>query len=280
MREECYFCISKTVERILDKNSLNALDANDFLYHLHQVVGNNWNKPMPYLATQIHRTARKKLNNQNIYAWEKKQANQLLLKKYSFWKNWVNKNSNPMHAAAKLAVVGNIIDYGAHALEDDIEKQINHLLTLPLAIDHTQALFNKISEAKNILYLGDNAGEIVFDKLFIETMNHPNVTFAVRGANVINDVTLNDAIDVGMIKHCKVISNGYDAPSTILPKCSPEFNNIFNRADLIISKGQGNFEGLLQNKHPHLFFMLMAKCHTMANMLGVKKGDLVIKKQS
>jgi uncharacterized protein with ATP-grasp and redox domains len=130
--------------------------------------------------------------------------------------------------------------------------------------------------AKNILYLGDNAGEIVMDKLFLETIKHQNVYYAVRGMPVINDVTIEDAKYVGIDKFAKIISNGYDSPSTILDKCSEEFINIYNKADLIISKGQGNLEGLINVKNEKIFFLLMVKCGVIGDELGVKKGDFVV----
>jgi hypothetical protein len=142
----------------------------------------------------------------------------------------------------------------------------------------TAELKNEISKAKSVLYLGDNCGEIVFDKLFIETMKHQNITFVVRGAPVINDVTLEDANQVGMDNICRVISNGFDAPSTLIELCSDEFAAEYNNADLIISKGQGNFEGLMESTHPNIFFLLIAKCDPIAKLLGVNKNDMVVSK--
>ncbi len=139
-------------------------------------------------------------------------------------------------------------------------------------------LRDKINGSEKILYLGDNAGEIVFDKLFIETMQHPDVTFVVRGKPVINDVTFEDVRQTRIDNVCKVISNGYDAPSTLLEFCSEEFLDKFNTADLVISKGQGNFEGLMYTTHPNVFFLLMAKCEPMAELLGVNKGEMIITK--
>lgn len=136
-----------------------------------------------------------------------------------------------------------------------------------------------LSTAKTVLYLGDNAGEIVLDKLFIETLMHPNLYFAVRGAPVINDATLDDAQYVGIDAVADVISNGYDAPSTIVDRCSPQFQELFNKADVIISKGQGNLEGLLEKTDKQVYFLLMVKCDVIAEALGVKKGDFVVRKQ-
>ena len=278
MRQECYFCINKTVEKLIQKFNPSAEIAEEFVFSVNKLLGNEWDTTNPYLATKIHRLAREKLNIHDLYREEKFQANQLLLEHYYEWKSLVATSQNPFQMAAKLAVIGNIIDYGAHSVNEDILTQIKSLTSNELAVDNTSELFDRIKSADSILYLGDNAGEIVFDKLFIETMAHPNVTFAVRGHPVINDITMDDVKQVGIDKLCKIITNGYDAPSTLLEHCSDEFMQAFNSADLIISKGQGNFEGLMNEKRDNLFFMLMAKCNPIATMLGVKKGDMLVRK--
>jgi uncharacterized protein with ATP-grasp and redox domains len=161
-----------------------------------------------------------------------------------------------------------------------LEATIEKVLKSDFAINHSFELKEALSTAKKVLYLGDNAGEIVLDKLFIETIMHPNLHFAVRGAPVINDVTLDDARYVGMDRVADVIQNGYDAPSTILDKCSNEFQKQFYDADVIISKGQGNLEGLLNKTDKQIFFLLMVKCDVIAEALSVKKGDFVVMKNN
>lgn len=133
-----------------------------------------------------------------------------------------------------------------------------------------------IASANLILYLGDNAGEIVFDKLFIETINHPNLVYVVRGAPVINDATMEDAEYIGMSSITKVISNEYKAPSTIPYKSGKIFQGYFEEADLIISKGQGNLEGLLPLNDGRIFYLLMVKCFVIAEFLKVKKDSYVV----
>ena len=276
MRYECYFCHIKTIEKLIQKFKPDAGQAEKFLYAFHELLHENWDKSNPYLAGDIHRIARKHLNHSNLYQKEKSHANELLLNQYSYWKKVVHESNNPFYTAAKLSVVGNIIDYGAHSTKSDLSVQIHDCFQKELKINQTKDLQDKVRNAGNILFLGDNAGEIVFDKLFIEIMNHPNVIYAVRGKPVINDVTIKDAEQVGMDSLCKIISNGFDAPSTLLAFSSNEFVSAFNDADLIISKGQGNFEGLMDGKHPNIFFMLMAKCVPMAELLHVNKGDMVV----
>jgi len=278
MRHECYFCHVRTVENLIDKFKPDDNTAEDFVFAVNHLLGENRDLENPYLATLIHRLAKRMINHDDPYLDEKFQANEILLGQYGRWKSFVHSSADSLHAAAKLAVAGNIIDYGAHSAPRDIHQEISDIVERDFKIDESELLYSAIQDADSILYLGDNAGEIVFDRLFIEEMQHPNVTFVVRGKPVINDVTLEDAKQVEMEEVSKVISNGYDAPSTLPEYCSDEFYQTFTGADLIISKGQGNYEGLM-NHHEHpVFFMLMAKCNPIARLLGVNKGDLVIKK--
>ncbi len=279
MKQECFFCHTKTVEKLIRKFNPSPEVAEDFLRSINRLFGEEWETTNPYLATKIHRLAKEKLSVNDLYREEKESANRMLLDHYDLWKKLVSESPNPFQTAAKLAVIGNVIDYGAHSLdEDDIITQIKSLTSGELAVDETAELFKRIQEAQSVLYIGDNAGEIVFDKLFIETIDHPNITFAVRGYPVINDITVDDAKQTGIDKLCKIIDNGYDAPSTLLEHCSPEFMEAYNSADVIIAKGQGNFEGLMDEQKDNLFFMLMAKCDPIAGMLGVKKGDMLVRK--
>ncbi len=276
MRQECYFCQIRGIEKLLAKYQLKSAQAENFIFCAHEIIGAGRHKENAILAAEIHRLAREHFNNNDLYSIEKHNANQLLLNQYDVWKERVQKSNDPFHTAAKLAVIGNIIDYGAGTVRNDISAQIEELYAQDLKLDLTEMLRSEIEKADNILYLGDNCGEIVFDKLFIETFNHSNVTFVVRGKPVINDVTLEDARQVGMDQVSRVISNGSDAPSTIPELCAEEFVETFNKADLVISKGQGNYEGLMNYIHPNLFFMLIAKCKPMADMLGVQKNDMVV----
>lgn len=280
MQAECYTCHPKTVQKLIQKFQPNDKISTGLKLAVKQLLQDKKDESNPYLATLIHRMARQMMNISDLYAAEKKQANSLLLKSYDTWKTRVIESNDPELTAAKLAVAGNIIDYGAHSVPDDIEAQLLAILQKEFAIDHSEELFRAIKKANYILYIGDNAGEIVMDKLFIETLGHKNITFAVRGFPVLNDVTETDTIQTGINKLCKIISNGYDAPSTLLSNCSVEFIETFKQADLIIAKGQGNFEGLMNSGHNNLFFMLMAKCQPIAEMLNVQKGDLIIAKAS
>jgi uncharacterized protein with ATP-grasp and redox domains len=206
---------------------------------------------------------------------EKAMSNRLASELYLEWKPLVTESDHPFELALRLSIAANNMDYGA-SNSFDIYQTIKCVTTVDFAIDHTNLLKQQISRAKKILYLADNAGEIVFDKLFLETIGHPDVTFAVRGGAALNDATIQDAQQIDIDSVAKLISNGFDAPSTVLSQCSTEFLAVYSSVDLIISKGQGNLEGLIHEKDPCIFFLLMVKCDVMAELLKVKKGSFVV----
>jgi len=210
------------------------------------------------------------------YREEKKESNRKMLARYEEFRKKVNASGDPFDTALRLAIAGNIIDFGPnHAF--NVDRVLEKVLYGRFAIDHSRKLQAAFEKAGTILYLGDNCGEIVLDKLFLETVGHPDVWFAVREKPVLNDATLKEAQETGLHEVAKVISNGDDCPSTVLHRVSREFREVYDSADLIISKGMGNYEGLMNEKDPRLFFLMMIKCQVIGNLLGVKKGNFIVK---
>src|SRR5574344_2022903 len=184
----------------------------------------------------------------------KEKVNNKAFEYYKKYEKSVKEDNNSLQKAMRLAIAGNIIDFGpTHNF--DIENKIEEVLEADFPIDDSERLFEEIKNAKSILYIGDNTGEIVFDKLFLEVMKHNNVTFVVRKKPILNDSTMEDAIWTGIDKLAKVITTGDDAPGVLLDSVSEEFLNHYNSADLIISKGQGNFEGLGHITNKNIFFL-------------------------
>jgi len=271
----CFYCFARAFEKLLDTEGMDEVLKQGFtakMSRLYIEKGNNYSAPA--FSRELYVYLRELSGNADPHKASKKKYNDIAMSLFPSLKEKVRASADPFATSLHLAVAGNIIDLGAHD-DFDIHLAIEQVLNTGFALDHSAFLKESAAKAETILYLGDNAGEIVFDKLFIETLNHPNVIFAVRGAPVINDITMEDASYVNMNEVARVISNGYDAPSTILEKCSAEFIEVFNRADLIISKGQGNLEGLLEVKDKKIFFMLMAKCNVIAELLKVRKGDFI-----
>ena len=233
----------------------------------------------PVMGQQIHRVIRKLIGVQDPYLQMKDRFNKLALNMYPELRERIEASADPFETAIRLAIAGNIIDLGVDAglEESDVEKAITESSTAPLDTKALKEFRNAANQAKDILYLGDNAGEIVFDHLLIEQLPRENITFVVKAAPIINDVIIEDAEIVGLTDIVSVIDNGSDAPGTILESCSQDFRHRFNKADLVIAKGQGNYE-TLSDVDKDVFFILRAKCPVIARHLGCEIGSLVLGK--
>lgn len=231
----------------------------------------------PAMAQKIHRFIREITGVEDPYLEVKNRFNQLALQMYPELKQRVETSADPLETAVRLAIAGNIIDFGVDSAveQSQVERTISQSLTEPLNMDVLEHFRNATSQAKDILYLGDNAGEIVFDGLLIEQLPYENITFVVRVAPILNDATMEDAQIVGLTDIVNVIDNGSDAPGTILENCSEAFRYRFDKSDLIIAKGQGNYETLCE-VDKNLFFMLRPKCVVLARHLGCEIGSLVL----
>ena len=271
----CMDCHFNAFDRLLTKHEATYNQRQEFFGYFNLVMGRSVSLTMAQVYSELNREFCRITGVNNPYAKEKAESNSLSLSLYKKFRTKVLESANPFDMALRLAIAGNIIDYGANA-NFNVPITIQKVLESEFAIDHSKELIKRIKSASRILYLGDNAGEIVFDKLFIEMIMHPRLTFAVRGSHVLNDATLEDAQQVGMNLVADVISNGYDAPSTVLSECSEEFLRYYKEADLIISKGQGNFEGLIEVNDPRIFHLLMVKCDVVAELLHVKKDSFVV----
>lgn len=271
----CGDCFRYGYNCLLDKHTdIGETERSAITDYMEQLIQED-GLSSPELQQILNRHFRKVTGIADPYTREKRTSNAIAKKLYKHWKPKVQQADNALQLALRLAIAGNIMDYGA-LQEFDLEQTILEVIDAKLAIDHSERLFKAISKATKVLYLCDNAGEIFMDKLFIETIGHKNITAAVRGFPVINDATLDDAHKAGIQEVARLIDNGSDAPSTVLNDCSAEFIKTYNEADLIISKGQGNLEGLLPQKDSRIFFLLMAKCDVIANLLNVNKGNLVV----
>jgi uncharacterized protein with ATP-grasp and redox domains len=236
----------------------------------------DYNQSLPQMGKEMHRLIRDILKDPDPYLEIKRDFNRLMLGYYPELKKLVDEAPDPFAMALRLAIAGNIIDFGPNR-PFDFDATLDRAKSMVLAVDESASLKETIRRAETLLFLGDNAGEIVMDRILLETIRHPNVYFAVRGSPVLNDATVDDAAAVGIDRIARVISNGDDAPGTILETTSPEFRDMFDRADLVIAKGQGNYEGLC-GIDKTIYFILMAKCDHVAGHLGVRKGDFVVAK--
>ncbi|MFN2218154.1 MAG: damage-control phosphatase ARMT1 family protein [Anaerolineae bacterium] len=181
---------------------------------------------------------------------------------------------DPLVTAVRIAIAGNIIDYGA-AESFALEATLERVLEAPFVVDALDWLRQSLAVANSVLYLADNAGETVFDRVLIEQLAVP-ATYVVKAKPVIDDATREDALTVGVDEVAEIIDNGSGAPGTLLWRCFEAFSERFEQASLIIAKGQANYETLSTTPAPTCF-LLQAKCPVIADDLGVDQGGIVVK---
>lgn len=273
-------CIPCILRQSLDAARLVSTDTTVHEQVIRDVL--SWagamdlNQVPPAMAQRIHRRVREITGRNDPYRQAKDRLNSLALELIPALKAKIKSANDPLVMAARLAIVGNVMDMGVNGnlTATDVRHAMNLALTEPF-FGELDRFRQAIREAHSILYLADNAGEIAFDRLLVEQISSKHVTVVVRGAPVINDATLIDAQAVGLDKIVKVIDNGSDAPGTILSDCSPEFQRQFAKADLIIAKGQGNFE-TLSNEPVNLFFLFKVKCSVIADHIKQPAGTQVL----
>ena len=234
----------------------------------------------PQMASRIHRQVRQLTNSSDPYRQAKDDATQQALALYPKLKELVSHLSEPLETALRIAIAGNIIDLGVKE-NYDLEATLERVLRQEMAINDIEALRTALVEHRSILYLADNAGETVFDRVLIETLDQ-SIIYVVKASPTINDATREDAIAAGIDQVAEIIDNGSDAPGTLLDQCSKPFRDRFSRAKLIIAKGQANYESLSDNPSPSpssIFFLLQAKCSVIARNLGVDEGSVILKQQ-
>jgi uncharacterized protein with ATP-grasp and redox domains len=228
------------------------------------------------LGQRIHRRLREITGVEDPYRAAKDHLNRMALSLLPELRTAIEAASDKLVMAARLAIAGNVIDMGVNGnvTEFDVRRSVSQALADPFAGEQNE-FRQSVAEARSILYLTDNAGELVFDQLLIEHLSPARVTVAVRGTPVINDATMTDARAIGLHEIVEVIDNGSDAPGTILEDCSQDFIRRFIEADLILAKGQGNFE-TLSDERRNVYFLFKAKCPVIARHVGLPVGTHVL----
>lgn len=279
INDQCLPCL---VNQAIKIAKLCGLKERDELYR--EVFSNlstiDFSKTNPEIIGQNYQIIKRYVGLNDPYKELKSQYNQMFLNKLPEY----DRKINSFEDAVKYAIVANIIDF--NPIHEDVERQVQHYFSsldqLVLTINHVESLISDVMKSKNILYLGDNCGEICFDKLLIQRIKQLNpdcrVYFGVRGEAVVNDNTVEDAYQVGMNKVADVISNGDCSLGTVLERTSKEFQKVFDTADFVIAKGQANYESLSE-RNKKIYFLLMTKCRVIADDIGVPTHSLICMKK-
>lgn len=274
---DCIPCFLSQAAEVLALSAESPDRREQILRQILQALANSdWCHSPPALAQKLHRILRDETGNADPYRAVKNRMNRTALDGMPRWKELIARAEDSLEARVRLAVVGNLLDSAAKTgvRPEDLPRLFSSLWVRPLVGDPHE-IFRIAEQATHILYLADNAGEIVFDRLLIEALPVGRVTLAVRGAPVLNDALLEDAAVAGIT--VPVITNGSDAPGTLLEDCSEVFRDHFRRADLILSKGQGNYESLSATPAP-VIFLFTVKCPLVATHIGEPVGSPVIRR--
>ena len=231
-------------------------------------------KTAPHFSIILQSIVCKHADVNKIYR-EIKSRNIRIAKKYiNYLSHMIEASDDKLEMAVRASITGNTIDIAANP-DFDIEKEINVITSNNINLDVLPKLKEDYKKAKNILFIGDNYEEALFDKLLIKELLPKEIVFAVRSNEILNDITLEDANNLEIDKLCRVIESGNVIAGIDLEECSDDFLDLYNSADMIIAKGQGNYETLFNAKRD-IYFMFKVKCDVIAEICGFPVGTSVL----
>jgi uncharacterized protein with ATP-grasp and redox domains len=231
----------------------------------------------PDMGRVIHAVVRQELGHPDPYRAIKQRSTQEALRVMPQVRECIERSERPFHTAVRFAIAGNIMDYALTSTwdKDPLTETLAKAESQPMDEGKMDELKQAIDQAETILWLADNAGETVFDRLLIERLSGKRIIYAVKQSPVINDAIRQDAVEAGLKPLVELIDNGTDAPGTVLSLCAPTFLEAFDRADVVIAKGQANFE-TLNEVDRDVYFLTQIKCAVIARHYGYAVGDWIV----
>lgn len=284
LEKECIDCIKAQAERVIDIVGVHPAQKEQIRQVAAQEISKfSFDSTPPHNATPMYEAIAKVLATEDIYECIKAKSSAKARGFESLCRNRIRKSNKPLFTAAKIAVAGNVIDL-ASEVQFDLKAELDKVLKTRFAIDDFKALQEKLETTKTLAYLADNAGEEVFDKLFIMQIRtlfpKINVYYFVRGKAIINDLTYQEAQASGLDKVATLVDSGVPTPGLAIELMNDEAKKIFESADCIIAKGMGNYECLSETPIYPVFHLLKVKCQVVARALNKEVGDIVCKEGS
>ncbi|WP_186423496.1 damage-control phosphatase ARMT1 family protein [Lacrimispora celerecrescens] len=282
LHDKCLPCVVNQAIKVADITGLNTKEEllREVFTYLSKM---NFHETTPEIIGEIFDMIKRHTNNPDPYKETRNYYNTLFMKMLPEFERKIEQAENPFMLAIRYAIVGNIIDFNPihNTLLEDIYDCFEKMEQLELAINDSHALMKDISNAGTLLYLGDNCGEICMDKILLKKIKeqNPNVKlfFGVRGKPVVNDSISEDAYSVGINEYAEVVDNGDGSLGTVLNRTSPAFKEVYNNADIVIAKGQANYE-CLSEENKNIYFLLMTKCEVIAKDIGVEEKKMICMK--
>lgn len=279
---ECIPCFIKqsleAARMVTDDEKIQTKVLQEVMKHLQHI---SFSDSPPKLSREVHNIIREVTGSKDPYKKAKETSNNTAEKKYKYLKKLVVESEDPLLMAIKLSIVGNVIDFGT-TNRINVDDLIDNVIKQDLDANSYVQFKYAIGQSKTILFLADNSGEIFYDKILIEEITKKNkqITYVIKANPIINDALAEDAKRAGIDKLAEIVEWDHgqklSSPGLILSYASPKFLELFKSADMVVSKGQGNYEGL-SDVDRDIFFMLVVKCPLVAEHISEEVGKLVLK---
>lgn len=281
IQNECIGCIASQSRRVCEAIHADEILTSSIVNFVETSLQSaDFTLSPPVIAAPLYEHMAVLAKTNDLYEHQKQHATDQAHTYIPFLKETIDQSNDPFIATLKTAVVGNVIDLAAE-VSFDLHDAITSVFNLPFEWDDTQELKRILAHAQTVLYIGDNAGEHLFDALAIQSLQKlfPTIafTYMVRGNPIINDVTMKEAQEAGMDKICSLVNSGVPTPGFVYSLASTEAQALFDTVDLIIAKGMGNYECMTPQKRENICFLLKVKCSVVAASLGKNIGDIVCK---
>lgn len=282
IRDKCLPCVVNQVLKTADITGVNSKEEllREVFTYLSKI---DFNITTPEIIGEVFTMIKKHVGNPDPYKETRNHYNTMFLELLPEFEKKIEEAEDSFQLAVRYAIVGNIIDFNPihNTLLEDIFDCFEKMEDLELAVNDSKALMEEVLSAKTLLYLGDNCGEICLDKILLKKIKELNPTvkifFGVRGKPVVNDSIAEDAYAVGIDEYAEIVDNGDGSLGTVLNRTSPEFKGVYNKADIVIAKGQANYE-CLSEENKNIYFLLMTKCDVIANDIGVPEKKMICMK--
>ncbi len=286
MHDKCLPCVVNQVIKVANITGMDTKAKEELLREVFAYLSKmDFEITTPEIIGEVFGVIKKHANNPDPYKETRNHYNTLFLKLLPEFEKKIEQAPNAFQLAVRYAIVGNIIDFNPihNTLLEDIYDCFDKMEQLELAIDDSRMLMEDILSAKVLLYLGDNCGEICMDKLLLKKIKEQNpdvrLLFGVRGEPVVNDSIAEDAYAVGIDEYAEIIDNGDGSLGTVLKRTSTEFKDAYRQADVIIAKGQANYE-CLSEENKNIYFLLMTKCDVIAKDINVEENKMICMKNN
>ena len=278
---ECEPCIRRQIQEAVELLQIEEKLATEISHATEELFGqlDEFNNGLEFAAA-VHNKVAEMAGVDDVYRQMKKASTRQALALYPQVKKAVEKQDSPLVAALKVAAAGNIIDAGAVGLTMPVEEAVQAAITEPFGNDDSAPLIEDLRGAESILIIGDNAGEAVFDRLLLETifqqLGPRQAYYAVKSSPIINDATARDAVEAGLDRVAEIFDLGAALPGMVYARTNQKFKRLFIEAGVVISKGQGNFEGREGLAHRPVYYLLRVKCGPNSRALNVEPGTQML----